>query len=70
MSDGLKMKYFVLKPEGADDYARASRAAMKTYADFIVTKNPELAEELRAWVDREFINALETGEKEREAARQ
>jgi hypothetical protein len=70
MSDGLKMKYFVLKPEGTDDYARASRAAMMTYADFIVTKNPELTEELRAWAGREFINALETGEKEREAARQ
>lgn len=30
--DGLKMKYFVLKPAGDDAYAKASRAAMNRYA--------------------------------------
>lgn len=31
----LEMKYFVLKPKGHDLFARASRAAMKAYAEAI-----------------------------------
>jgi len=49
---GLIMKYFVLfvlKPKGSNAYARASRAAMLTYAKEIRRENPELAEELLAW---------------------
>lgn len=46
---GLKMKYFVLKPNGNDVYAEASRAAMNQYARLIEHKNPKLAKELRDW---------------------
>lgn len=50
---GLEMKYFVLKPGGDDQYAIASRAAMKVYADTISSENPELAEDLLQWAERE-----------------
>lgn len=50
---GLQMKYFVLKPKGDDQYAKASRAAMRTYARHMMTENPDLCDELRAWADRE-----------------
>jgi len=52
--DGLIMKYFVLKPENAndDDYAFASRMAMRAYAANIKHENPQLAEDLDAWIDR------------------
>lgn len=48
---GLELKYFVLKPEGEDDYAAASKAAIRAYATRISSVNPELASDLRAWVD-------------------
>ena len=51
--DGLLMKYFVLKPEGKDQYAKASRAAMMAYASMINKANKELANDLWAWVERE-----------------
>jgi hypothetical protein len=50
---GLMMKYFVLKPSGNDGYAKASRAAMRAYANNIREENPELCNELREWADRE-----------------
>lgn len=50
---GLTMKYFVLKPAGDDSYAKASRAAMRTYANRISEENRGLCEELYAWADRE-----------------
>ena len=53
--NGLQMKYFVLKPESkkdADDYAFASRMAMRAYAANIKHENPQLAKELHKWVDR------------------
>lgn len=50
---GLIMKYFVLKPAGNDTYAKASRAAMRTYARMILPENPELALELQDWADKE-----------------
>ena len=52
--DGLQMKYFVLKPESKDDndYAFASRMAMRAYAANIKHKNPQLAKGLHNWVDR------------------
>ena len=49
----LKMKYFVLKPKGKDPYAKASRAAMRTYADSIEEENKQLAKELRKWTTTE-----------------
>ncbi len=60
MSDGLQMKYFVLKPrpKSADDpYANASHAAMFAYADMIEEHNPDLASELRQWAGIE-VGAL------------
>ena len=47
--DGLRMKYFVLKPEGKDEYAYASRMAMQTYAFMIMCQNIDLAIELFDW---------------------
>jgi len=51
--DGLMMKYFVLKPKGNNPYARASRMAMRVYADHIRSTNPELCYNLNEWVNRE-----------------
>jgi hypothetical protein len=51
--DGLLMKYFVLKPSGDDAYAKASRMAMERYALIIRKENPQLADDLVAWVLRE-----------------
>ena len=50
---GLEMRYFVLKPKGTDASAQASRAAMKFYALEIRPTEPELADQLVAWADRE-----------------
>lgn len=55
--NGLLMKYFVLKPRGMDWHANASRAAMLAYADVISGHEPELAKELRAWVQQETKDA-------------
>jgi hypothetical protein len=55
---GLIMKYFVLKPAGDDAYAKASRAAMRRYADLIKEENSELCSELREWADREQIATI------------
>lgn len=49
----LKMKYFVLKPEGNTLYALASRAAMETYAETVEKADPELASDLRRWIIQE-----------------
>jgi len=57
---GLQMKYFVLKPTGEDLYAGASRLAMLEYARVIEPENPELAKELREWVDRVIPTVGET----------
>lgn len=59
MSDGLQMKYFVLKPKGNDPYAMASRAGMRQYAKSILEENPALAKDLRDWTDRESIEPFE-----------
>jgi len=55
MSDGLMMKYFVLKPAGDDAYAAASRAAMFRYALFIREENPALARQIWDWATGEHI---------------
>jgi len=63
--DELTMKYFVLKPKGFDEYARASREAMRKYASVIGRTNPKLATELRAWAHEEamdFDGAKEQGD--------
>jgi hypothetical protein len=51
----LEMKYFVLKPEGKDPfnaYAAAARLAIDKFADFIEPTDPELAKDLREWMDK------------------
>lgn len=50
---GLVMKYFVLKPTGDDVYAKASRIAMRKYADAVKDENPELAQQLYDWAAQE-----------------
>lgn len=55
----LEMKYFVLKPRGTDIYAKASRRAMSHYASEIRETNPDFAEQIREWVAREALAALE-----------
>lgn len=47
------MKYFALKPHGTNEYARASRAAMLTYAAAIAEENPELSRQLTKWAAKE-----------------
>ena len=52
----LQMKYFVLKPrskKAGDKYAMAARVAMRAYAEAIRDTDPELAEELWAWTNKE-----------------
>ena len=52
---GLQLKYFVLKPKGAfdDPYAKASRAALKLYADLIADENQQLCYDVHQWVIKE-----------------
>ncbi len=50
---GLLMKYFVLKPAGDDEYAKASRFAMRAYARMIRRTNSRLSGELSDWADSE-----------------
>lgn len=51
---GLKMKYFVLKPENDgkpdDVFAEASREAMLVYAKVIHETNPDFAKGVRKWI--------------------
>lgn len=54
---GLQMKYFVLKPRGDDEYAAASRRAMRAYADSIRRTNEQFAAELEAWAHAEAQRA-------------
>ena len=62
--NGLVMKYFVLKPKGNDQYAKASRAAMRQYARIIREENEELFRELFAWADKEAEAEAEAAEAE------
>lgn len=59
---GLRMKYFVLKPAGSNWHARASRAAMRRYAQFIKSLEPALSSQLMSWVEEEFTNWYEQSE--------
>lgn len=58
---GLMMKYFVMKPAGADAYADASRAGLHAYATAIQSTNPVLAQELREWAYKEYQEAVKNG---------
>lgn len=48
---GLQMKYFVLNPLKNDEFGKASREAIKTYAVFIAENNTEFAGELLLWME-------------------
>ena len=51
--EGLKMKYFVLKPDGngvEDKYAWALRKAIMAYSFAIDPWNSKLADNLRKWI--------------------
>ena len=61
---GLKLKHFVLKPEGNDIYARASQLALRTYALYIRNKNPQFSKDLIEWADKEMLKSLKTKENE------
>lgn len=45
------MKYFVLNPNKNDKYGKASRAALRAYAEEMDNINPELATDLYNWLD-------------------
>lgn len=49
----LRMKYFVLKPAGDDDYAIASCRAMRAYAQWLENKAIENGDEDMAQLGRE-----------------
>lgn len=53
MSDGLQMRYFILKPSGNEPHHAASRAALAAYAESIRSTNLQLADDLLKWVIRE-----------------
>lgn len=55
---GLEMRYFILKPLGNTAYHKASRAAMRKYANMIREENPKMAEDLDTWHEREWIKNL------------
>lgn len=49
---GLEMKYFVLSPASNDKkHAEASRYAMRAYANAIEISKPEMAKQMRFWID-------------------
>jgi hypothetical protein len=53
--EGLKLKYFVLKPAGTTLHAYACREAMRVYANVIEQENPVFAKEIMEWVDHEEL---------------
>ena len=59
MPEGLRLKYFVLNPESkrkGDPYAFASREALWKYAHVIENENPQLASEIRMWVNELILH--------------
>jgi hypothetical protein len=61
-ASGLLLKYFVLKPQGVDIYAKASRMAMFAYSKCIMGFNPILAKEIWEWASTELANTEEGSE--------
>ena len=60
--NGLKLKYFVVRPEGNDTHARASRAALRTYSAVILKENEQLSKDIEIWVTKEEQIAKELNE--------
>lgn len=50
---GIKVKYFVLKPAGKGNWAKASRTAMRVFAAEIESTEPALASSLKQWAYEE-----------------
>ncbi len=48
---GLMLKYFVLNPNKQDAYGRASRIALRAYADEIETVNEQFRDDIYNWLD-------------------
>ena len=60
MMKQLEMKYFVLKPKGCDLAARASRNALRAYANTMRSEGEkEFAYQLIEWVEKEDIAGLD-----------
>lgn len=57
-TSGLRLKYFVLKPQGSSTHARASRKALLAYAKVIEQENATLAKDLYAWERREAAASI------------
>lgn len=51
----MKRTMLKLNPKGKDIYALAARKAIRVYASSIQFENEKLANELRAWVDKEML---------------
>ncbi len=49
----IPLKYFVLKPHGRDDWAVASRIAIRTFADSVRHLDSELSASLLHWCSEE-----------------
>ena len=47
---GLVIKYFVLNPTKRGEYGKASRYAIREYAQIIRTVNQKLSEDLLKWI--------------------
>lgn len=56
----IKMKYFVVKPDGCDQSATASREAILAYANAIAPFDAELATSLLAWAARAEYEAAKS----------
>ncbi len=54
---GLQMKYFVLKPQGTNVHAQASRAAMLKYAEVVGPCDRSLSNSLVGWATHEEVVA-------------
>ncbi len=49
----IKMKYFVLKPGGNDNYAKASRIALRAFATEMERDDLPFAAQLKEWAYEE-----------------
>lgn len=49
----LELKYFVLKPSGDSEWAKASRVAMRVFASEMEQHDLTLASEIKQWVYNE-----------------
>lgn len=60
----ILLKYFVLKPGGTNDYARASRTAMRVFATEIEQSDPRLSAQVKQWAYDEERKIVTEGKHE------